>query len=36
MRNYTIVRSWTDSAGARWFTVAWAGGRQSTHCLPAR
>lgn len=31
--NYKIIRSWTDGNGVRWITVAWAGGRQTTHCL---
>ena len=31
--NYTIIREWTDGR-YRWFTVAWSGGRQTTHCMP--
>lgn len=33
--NYTVVASWTQN-GYHYFTVAWAGGRRSTHCLPIR
>lgn len=32
--NYKIVKQWVDDHGNRWFTVAFAGGRQSTHMLP--
>ena len=28
--------AWTDGAGVRWITVAWAGGRRTTHCLTVR
>lgn len=31
--NYTVVASWTQN-GYHYFTVAWAGGRRSTHCIP--
>jgi hypothetical protein len=31
--NYKIIRAWTDGAGVRWFTVAWAGGGTTTHCV---
>jgi hypothetical protein len=33
--NYTIIAQWIGADGARWFTVAWPGGRRSTHCVSA-
>ena len=30
---YTIIRSWTDGNRTRWFTVAWADGSVTTHCI---